>query len=370
MRERIMVTQSSMPEFDEYINEIRDIWDSVWLTNMGTKHGELQKQLSGLLQVPEVSLFCNGHLALELTLQAFGLSGQVITTPFSFASTTHAIVRNNLTPVFCDIKEDDYTIDVDKLEALITPRTTAIVPVHVYGNICDNDAIMEIAHKYNLKVIYDAAHAFCIEQNGINVATYGDASMFSFHATKVFHTIEGGAVASREDWLHRKLYQLKNFGIQNEEIVDEIGANAKMNEFQAAMGLCNLRHLHDEIQKRKQVAERYREHLSGIPGVKLSKEKAGIKSNYAYFPVIFDSNIIPVNRDIISDKLKEKNIYTRKYFYPLINEFDCYRPIYNAAETPIAKKTAASILCLPIFAELELEAVDEICKIIKRMVLR
>ena len=196
MRDKIMVTQSSMPEFDEYVNEIRDIWDSVWLTNMGTKHRQLQKQLSGLLQVPEVSLFCNGHMALELTLQAFELSGQVITTPYSFASTTHAIVRNNLTPVFCDIREDDYTIDIEKLEALITPKTTAIVPVHVYGNICDNDAIMEIAHKHRLKVIYDAAHAFCVEQNGVNVAAYGDASMFSFHATKVFHTIEGVAVAS------------------------------------------------------------------------------------------------------------------------------------------------------------------------------
>lgn len=370
MRERIMVTQSSMPELDEYINEIRDIWDSVWLTNMGAKHRELQGQLSGLLQVPEVSLFCNGHLALELTLQAFGLSGQVITTPYSFASTTHAIVRNNLTPVFCDIREDDYTIDVDKLEALITPRTTAIVPVHVYGNICDNDAIMEIAHKHNLKVIYDAAHAFCIEESGVNVATYGDASMFSFHATKVFHTIEGGAVASSEEWLHRKLYQLKNFGIQNEEIVDEVGANAKMNEFQAAMGLCNLRHLQGEIQKRKRNAERYREHLSGIPGVRLCKEKAGIKSNYAYFPVVFDSDILSVDRDFISGKLKEENIYARKYFYPLINEFECYRPVYNAAETPIAKKIASSVLCLPIYADLELEVVDEICKIIKRMVVR
>ncbi len=370
MRDRIMVTQSSMPEFSEYVDEIRDIWDSVWLTNMGTKHRKLQKQLSGLLQVSEVSLFCNGHMALEMALQAFELSGQVITTPFSFASTTHAIVRNNLTPVFCDIREDDYTIDAEKLEALITPKTTAIVPVHVYGNICDNDAIMEIAHKHNLKVIYDAAHAFCVEQNGVNIATYGDASMFSFHATKVFHTIEGGAVASNEDWLHKKLYQLKNFGIQNEEIVDEIGSNAKMNEFQAAMGLCNLRHIHDEIHKRKQAADRYRQHLEEIPGIKLCREKEGVKSNYAYFPVVFDSELLPVDRDAIWQRLKEENIFTRKYFYPLINEFDCYRPIYNAAETPVAKRIASSVLCLPLYAELELDVVDEICKIIKRMVLK
>lgn len=370
MRDMIMVTQSSMPEFSEYVDEIRDIWDSVWLTNMGTKHRQLQKQLSGLLQVSEVSLFCNGHMALEMALQAFELSGQVITTPFSFASTTHAIVRNNLTPVFCDIREDDYTIDAEKLEALITPKTTAIVPVHVYGNICDNDAIMEIAHKHHLKVIYDAAHAFCVEQNGVNIATYGDASMFSFHATKVFHTIEGGAVASNEDWLHRKLYQLKNFGIQNEEIVDEIGSNAKMNEFQAAMGLCNLRHIHDEIHKRKQAADRYRQHLEEIPGIKLCREKEDVKSNYAYFPVVFDSELLPVGRDAIWQRLKEENIFTRKYFYPLINEFDCYRPIYNAAETPVAKRIASSVLCLPLYAELELDVVDEICKIIKRMVLK
>ena len=357
-----------MPDFEEYMNEIHDIWDTIWLTNMGNKHKELQEQLARRFQISEISLFCNGHMALELALQAFQLNGQVITTPFSFASTTHAIVRNNLTPVFCDIKEDDYTIDADKLESLITPKTTAIVPVHVYGNICDNEKIMKIASKHNLKVIYDAAHAFNIEVNGINVATFGDASMFSFHATKVFHTIEGGAIASNHEWLHRKLYQLKNFGIKNQEAVEEVGANAKMNEFQAAMGLCNLRHIDDEIKKRKLVAERYREHLSEIPGVKLNNEKAGVKSNYAYFPVVFDKDILPVSRDVIYEILKEKNIFTRKYFYPLINEFDCYRPMYNAAETPIAKKIASSVLCLPMYANLQLSEVDRICKIIKEMI--
>ena len=353
MRDKIMVTQSSMPEFDEYVDEIRDIWDSVWLTNMGTKHRQLQKQLSGLLQVPEVSLFCNGHMALELTLQAFELSGQVITTPYSFASTTHAIVRNNLTPVFCDIREDDYTIDIEKLEALITPKTTAIVPVHVYGNICDNDAIMEIAHKHRLKVIYDAAHAFCVEQNGVNVAAYGDASMFSFHATKVFHTIEGGAVASSEDWLHRKLYQLKNFGIQNEEVVDEIGANAKMNEFQAAMGLCNLRHIYDQIHKRKRAADRYRQHLEGIPGIKLCREKEGVKSNYAYFPVVFDSELLTVDRDAVWQKLKEENIFTRKYFYPLTSDQACFKNRYKKVELKTARELSQRVLVLPVFEGLK-----------------
>lgn len=370
MDKNILVTRSSMPDFNEYMEEIHDIWDSVWLTNMGSKHQKLQAQLSERFQVSEISLFSNGHMALELAIQAFQLNGQVITTPFSFASTTHAIVRNNLTPVFCDINEEDYTIDVDKLESLITPKTSAIVPVHVYGNLCNNDRIMEIAQKHNLKVIYDAAHAFNIVKDGVNVATYGDASMFSFHATKVFHTIEGGAVASKHEWLHRKLYQLKNFGIRDEETVDEVGANAKMNEFQAAMGLCNLRHIDDEIAKRKQVAKRYREHLEGIPGVKLCKEKAGVRSNYAYFPVVFDAEVLSVTRDDISMRLKENNIFSRKYFYPLINEFDCYRPIYNAAETPIAKKIASSVLCLPMYAELQMEEVDEICSIIKGMVIK
>lgn len=368
MDKEIFVTRSSMPEYEEYVEEIRDLWDTAWLTNMGSKHREFQNLLANRFQVPEVSLLCNGHMALELTLQAFQLSGQVITTPYSFASTTHAIVRNNLTPVFCDIREDDYTMDVDRIEALITPKTTAIVPVHVYGNLCDNDSIMEIADKHGLKVLYDAAHAFNIEKDGCSVATYGDASMFSFHATKVFNTIEGGAVASSQSWLHEKIYQLKNFGILNEEVVNEVGSNAKMNEFQAAMGICNLRHIDDEIARRKQVAMRYFEHLEGIPGVKLSPPKEGVKSNYAYFPVIFDADILPADRNIIAERLRENRIFTRKYFYPLINEFDCYRPVYNAAETPVAKKIAASVLCLPMYASLELNKVDEICSIIKGMI--
>lgn len=367
MEKEILVARSSMPKFEEYIEEIHDIWDTVWLTNMGSKHKQLQKELSEYLQVPEISLFCNGHMALELTLQAFQLQGQVITTPYSFASTTHAIVRNNLTPVFCDINEDDYTIDADRIETLITPKTSAIVPVHVYGNICDNNKIMEIAEKHNLKVIYDAAHAFHVKENDVSIASYGDASMFSFHATKVFHTIEGGAVASAHEWLHKKLYQLKNFGIQDEETVDEVGANAKMSEFQAAMGLCNLRHIDDEIEKRKRVAEQYRDHLQEIPGVKLCPEKKNITSNYAYFPVVFDKDILGIDRNQIYDELKRKNIFTRKYFYPIINEFDCYRPMYNALETPVARRIAASVLCLPIYAELELAEVDEICEIILGM---
>lgn len=368
MDKKILVTRSSMPSFEEYSEEIRELWESAWLTNMGLKHKKLQEELAKLLQTSKVSLFSNGHMALELALQAMELHGQVITTPFTFASTTHAIVRNNLTPVFCDINYKDYTLDIDKLEALITPKTVAIVPVHVYGNVCDNDAIMEIAKKHNLRVIYDAAHAFAIKKNGVSVATYGDASMFSFHATKVFNTIEGGAVASEHQWLHDKLYQLKNFGIQNEEVVDEVGANAKMNEFQAAMGLCNLRHLEEEISKRRKAVEKYRELLGGIAGIKLCATQEGVESNYAYFPVVFEEDKINTNRDAVYDKLKEHNIFARKYFYPLVNDFQCYRPVYNSAETPVARKVSERVLCLPLFADIEENEIIEICRIIKEMV--
>ena len=243
---RILVTRSSMPEYEEYIEEIKDIWDSHWLTNMGAKHNELEKYL----KVDHVSLFSNGHMALELLIQALHLTGEVITTPFTFASTTHAIVRNGLTPVFCDVNPEDYTMDVSKIEALITDKTSAIIPVHVYGNLCDVEAIEAIAKKHHLKVIYDAAHTFGVTYKGRGVATFGDASMFSFHATKVFHTIEGGAVCfnGEQNGLKEDLYGLKNFGIRNEVVVDAVGANSKMNEFQAAMGLCNLRHLDGEIE--------------------------------------------------------------------------------------------------------------------------
>ena len=239
----VMVTRSSLPPLEEYVEMLKPIWDSAWLTNMGDYHETLKEQLKEYLGVANLELFVNGHMGLELALQAFQMEegGEVITTPFSFASTTHAIVRNGLTPVFCDINEEDYTLDVDRLEELVTERTCAIVPVHVYGNLCDVDRIQEIADRHRLRVIYDAAHAFGQEKDGVGVGRFGDASMFSFHATKVFHSIEGGAVAFREPWLADRLYQLKNFGITGYESVEYVGANGKMNEFQAAMGLCNLR---------------------------------------------------------------------------------------------------------------------------------
>ncbi len=322
---RINVIKSSMPPFEEYVEAIRPLWDSVWLTNMGVNHEKLSEKLCEYLKVKNVSLFVNGHMALEMTLQALGLDGEVITTPFTFASTTHAIVRNGLKPVFCDINPDTYTIDADKIEALITPKTCAIVPVHVYGCICDVEKIEAIAKKHCLRVIYDAAHAFGCEYKGKGIGAFGDASMFSFHATKVFHTIEGGAISTEDEHLMKELYKLKDFGIKNEEVVDGIGANAKMNEFCAVMGLCNLEYVDGEIEKRRLVVERYREHLSNIPGLKILPVQKDVKSNYAYFPIVIDEKIFGCDRQTVMDRLKENEIYTRKYFYPLTSDMDCYR---------------------------------------------
>ncbi|WP_018394779.1 DegT/DnrJ/EryC1/StrS family aminotransferase [Bacillus sp. 37MA] len=359
----IQVTQSSMPEFNEYVNEIRDLWDSRWLTNMGVKHNKLQEELAQYLNTPNVSLFSNGHLALENVIGALNLTGEVITTPFTFASTTHAIVRNGLTPVFCDINSEDYTIQTDILESLITEKTSAIIPVHVYGNVCNVVEIAKIAKKYNLRVIYDAAHAFGVTIDGVGVANFGDASMFSFHATKVFNTIEGGAVTFSDSILKELLNVYKNFGITGQESVEYIAGNAKMNEFQAAMGLCNLRHVDEEINKRKKVVERYIEQLSGIKEIKLWEPQKSVKSNYAYFPVVFDN--YKFSRDEVLEDLKQHNIFARKYFYPLTSSFECYQDRFTIQETPVAAYIADSVLTLPLYADLALEDVDKICEIIK-----
>ena len=364
MEKKILVTCSSMPDFDEYVNEIKTMWDSHWLTNMGPKHKELQEKLKEYLGVENIDLFTNGHMALELTLQAMNLQGEVITTPFTFASTTHAIVRNGLTPVFCDIDPITMTIDVEKLEKLITDKTCAIMPVHVYGNICNVEEIERIAHKYELKVIYDAAHTFGETYKGKGVGSYGDASCFSFHATKVFHSIEGGAVCFENKNLGKTLYDLKNFGIHGPEEVDAVGANAKMNEFCAAMGICNLRHVDDEIAKRKKVAERYRMHLEGVDGIRLNVIQKEVKSNYAYFPVIFEERLFGASRVEVFDKLDENGLGARKYFYPLTNTFECFHGKYDVTKTPVALHISKRVLTLPMYADLALEDVDRICDII------
>ena len=362
----INVTRSSMPSFEEYCEEIKELWDSHWLTNMGAKHKQLQAELERYLDTPHAILYTNGHLALENVIAAmnFPEGGEVITTPFTFASTTHAIVRNGLVPVFCDINDADYTMDVTRIEALITPKTVAILPVHVYGNLCDVHGIQRIADKHGLKVIYDAAHAFGVSLNGVNAANFGDASMFSFHATKVFNTIEGGAVTFGDDNLVGVLNDLKNFGIRGAESVVYVGGNAKMNEFQAAMGICNLRHVDDEIRKRGEAVARYRQRLSGVEGIRLCAPQEGVTTNYAYFPVVFDG--YRYTRDQVFARLKEEDITARKYFYPLSNDYECYRdlPTAGAEMTPVAKYIADRVLTLPLYADLEPETVDKICDII------
>lgn len=364
MESNILVTRSSMPSMEEYIEEIRSIWDSHWLTNMGEKHKALQAELQKYMGVPAVELLTNGHMALELSLQAMNLQGEVITTPFTFASTTHAIVRNGLEPVFCDIDPETYTMDVTQIERLITDRTCAILPVHVYGNVCNIEEIERIAHKYGLKVLYDAAHTFGETYKGQGIGNFGDASCFSFHATKVFNTIEGGAVCYRDPDMGRRLYELKNFGIHGPEEVDAVGANAKMNEFCAAMGLCNLRHVDEEIAKRRAVVERYREHLEGVDGLRLNVQQPEVRSNYAYFPVVFDENLFGASRNEVMDALAQNGIGARKYFYPLTNTFECFHGKYDVDATPVALHVAKRVLTLPLYADLSMEDVDRICKIV------
>lgn len=365
MDNKIIITRSSMPELSEYVDEIRDIWESHWMTNMGIKHKRLQKKLLAYMGVEHIDLLTNGHMAIELSLQALGLTkGEVITTPFTFASTTHAIVRNGLEPVFCDINPIDFTMDVAQLENLITDKTVAILPVHVYGNICNIEEIDRIAKKYGMKVIYDAAHTFGETYKGKGIGSYGDVSCFSFHATKVFNSIEGGAVCFHDEDFGKELYRLKNFGIKNEEVVDGVGANAKMNEFCAAMGLCNLRHVDQEIAKRKAVVERYRRHLEGVDGIQLCKVKDGIQYNYAYFPVVFDEKIFGASRNEVHEKLDVNGIGARKYFYPLTNTFGCFYGKYDVNLTPVALHISKRVLTLPLYSDLMLEDVDKICEII------
>lgn len=362
----ILVTQPSIPPLEEYVDEIRSIWESHWLTNMGVKHRELQERLKDFLGVQNIDLFTNGHMALEFSMQAMKLTGEVITTPFTFASTTHAIVRNGLTPVFCDINPTDFTIDVNQIESLITDKTTAIAPVHVYGNVCDVEAIEAIAKRHDLKVIYDAAHAFGVRYKGRGVACYGDVSCFSFHATKVFNTIEGGA-ACFSDALKDfglDLYRLKNFGIRGPECVDAVGANAKMNEFCAAMGLCNLRHLAGEIEKRRQVVATYRSLLEGVDGLQLSPVQKDVKQNYAYFPVVFDKKVFGATRNDVMEALSRDSILARKYFYPITNTFECYRGRFAIQETPVALRVSRHVLTLPLYADLPLADAKRIAQIV------
>ncbi len=352
-----------MPEFDEYINEIAPLWESRWLTNSGAKHQQLEKMLCEYFGVSNTALCVNGHQALECILETLKLEGEVITTPFTFVSTTNAIVRKGLTPVFCDINDKDFTIDVTKIEQLITEKTCAIMPVHVYGNLCDDEAIQKIAEKYGLKVIYDAAHAFGVFKNGVSSAALGDASMFSFHATKVFHTIEGGAAVFKDTEDYARFNQLKNFGM-NGECLEYEGTNAKMNEFSAAMGICNLRRINDSIASRKTAADRYRERLEGTEGIQLSVIQKDVQSNYAYFPAVFHPDRFGCTRDDVINELAKSQIGARKYFYPITSSLQSLKNRLTVNPTPVAELISNSVLCLPLYEGLDTQTVDRICDIV------
>lgn len=364
MEQKIFVTRTSMPPYEEFIEKIRPLWDTHWLTNMGQYHQELENRLKDYLGVEQLSLMVNGHMSLELAIQAmnFPEESEVITTPFTFISTTHAIVRNNLKPIFCDIKSTDFTIDESKIEELITEKTVAIVPVHVYGNICNVDAIDKIAKKHGLKVIYDAAHAFGETYKGRGIGSYGDASIFSFHATKVYNTIEGGAVTSDSKELYDKLYNLKNFGIRGEEIIEEVGANAKMNEFAAIMGLSNLKYIDENIKLRKKKALLYIQEIAKIPNVRCEQfDDLDTKYNYGYFPVLFENE---EKRNSVDQKLKQNNIFSRKYFYPLTCDAECFCHRYERVNLRVARDISSRILVLPLYPELLDETIIKIASII------
>ena len=364
--EKILVTQSSMPPFEEYVEMIRPLWESHWLTNMGDYHKRLENELKEYLKVNQVSLMVNGHMALELALQSLNLpkGGEVITTPFTFISTTHAIIRNGLVPIFCDIK-DDYTIDENKIEELITENTVAILPVHVYGNVCNVQQIEMLAYKYDLKILYDAAHAFGEKYLGKGIGSYGHLSVFSFHATKVYHTIEGGCVCVKNQEQYEKLYNLKNFGIRAEDLVVSVGANAKMNEFSAAMGICNLKYMDENIRKRKLAFEAYQKYLSECKQIILNRYREGLEPNYAYMPVLFESGEM---RDKVYLELRKENIYARKYFYPITADAACFRNKYRLHALEKARDYSKRILVLPLYAELDLAQVERIAGIVQATV--
>lgn len=361
----IFVTQSSMPPYEEYIAMIKPLWETRCLTNMGEYHKRFEKELQKYFKSQrEISLTVNGHMALEMAIQSmnFPEGAEVITTPFTFISTTHAIIRNGLIPVFCDISED-YTIDVSKIEELVTEKTVAIVAVHVFGNICSVEEIERIAYKYSLKVIYDAAHAFGETYKGKSISEFGDMTVFSFHATKVFHTIEGGAVCCAEKEQYDKIYNLKNFGIRSQELVVSIGANAKMNEFQAAMGLCNLKYIDREMEKRKKTAEIYEDILSGNDRIVLNHKKKEVSYNYAYFPVLFENE---KKRNRVHADLMEHHIFARKYFYPITADAACFKNKFKNNRLESARSIARRILALPIYADLAPLDAERIAKLVNR----
>ncbi len=371
MEDTIFFTRASLPPFEEYIEEIRDCWETRWITTMGPKHALLEQQLKELLEVKHTKVFANGHSALESMIQAMNLHGEVITTPFTFASTSHAIIRSGLIPRFCDIKITDYTIDESQIESLINEKTVAILGVHVFGNVCDDEKIRKIAQKYNLRVLYDGAHAFGVRKNGISVGKLGDATMYSFHASKVFNTIEGGAVvwSSDDRSFAERLDKLRVFGVGEDEFVELVGANGKMNEFEAAMGICNLRHFAEEKNMRKIADAYYRENLKEIEGLILNATSEDIEPNYSYFPIYVNETVTGHTRDELHVELHRNNILSRKHFYQLANTYPCYPMTFSNDKTPVAEQVAKNIISLPLYAGLSEGEIDRICSVIKSVLL-
>lgn len=361
----ITVTSPLLPSLDEFIPMLQDIWDRKWLTNNGHYHEELEKALADYLGVKYISLFTNGTLPLITALQAMKITGEVITTPYSFVATTHSIWWNGLKPVFVDVDEETGNIDPEKIEAAITPHTTAIMPVHVYGTPCNMKRIQEIADIYGLKIIYDAAHAFGVKKDGESVLKAGDMSTLSFHATKVYNTIEGGALICHDEATKRRIDFLKNFGFNGETTVVAPGINSKMDEIRSAYGLLNLKQVDSAIEKRQAVANRYREAFKNIPGIRFLQDIEGVRHNYAYFP-IFISEEYGISRDDLYAKLQEHNIFGRRYFYPLISTFSAYKGLdsANPANLPIAHKLVNQVLCLPMFAGLDEESVSRVIDVV------
>lgn len=367
--ETITVTKPSLPPLEEFLPYLEKIWDSKILTNNGQFHKQLESDLAKYLGVPHLSLFSNGTLALLTALQTLKISGEVITTPYSFVATTHALHWNGIKPVFVDIEPNYCNLDAEKIEAAITPNTTAILPVHVYGNPCNVEKIKEIADNYGLKVIYDACHAFGVKINGNSVLNYGDLSILSFHATKVFTTFEGGAIICHDEVTKRRIDFLKNFGFANETTVVGPGINAKMNEFQAALGVLQLKYADNAINERKRIVELYRNELAEIDGIRFMDDIEGVTHNYPYFPIFIDKEKFGKTRDEVYEKLKENNIYARRYFYPLISQFPTYRGLESAkAENLlVAERIAEQVLCLPLYPGLENQDIENIVFIIKEL---
>ena len=368
MNKPVYVTSPSLPPLAEFIPYLEKIWESKWLTNNGQFHQQFEKALAEYLGVKHISYFTNGMVALQMGLQALRITGEVITTPFTFVATTHAIHLNGCTPVFCDIEPETFTLDPDKVESLITPLTSAIMPVHVYGNLCNHEKLKKIADTYGLKLFYDAAHVFGVKKDGLSVANWGDLSMLSFHATKVFNTLEGGALVTNDEAMKKRIDYLRNFGFADEVTVVTPGGNGKVDEVRAAYGLLQLKYVDGEIAKRQRVAAFYRKHLADLSGIRLLHDLPGVRHNYGYFPILVDADAYGLTRDGLYETFKADGIYSRRYFYPLCSQFPAYRglPSAHPCQLPVAEKAAQEVLCLPIFADLDEAALARIVAVVRK----